>query len=191
MKTRSIKDQYDFAIIGGGIHGACLARYAAQNNFSVLLLDKADFAAATSSRSSKMAHGGLRYLEMFDFKQVFESIKARDRLFQEAPHLVKPEKFLIPVPKGQLFFKWKLKLGLCLYDLMLSNKSLRHAWIKREELGFPGFNKQRNDLEGCYVYTDGIMRDSRLVIENLLMAEKYGACCLNYHELLASKEVEK
>ncbi len=178
-------------IIGGGIHGAYIARYAAQNGFSVTLLEKSDFASGTSSRSSKMAHGGLRYLELFDFKQVFEGIKARDELFKEVPHLAKPEKFLIPIPKNNFFFKYKLKIGLMLYDLMLKNKSLKHFWIPRKNLNFQGFNSKSEDLEGCFVYNDGLMNDSRIVIENILLAEKHGATCLNYSEVIKSRKLNK
>ncbi len=175
----------DLAIVGGGIHGAVLARLAAASGFSVALLERADFGGATSSRSSKMAHGGLRYLEMLDFQQVFEGIKARDDLFEHVGHLVKPQEFLIPVPAGRHVFRWKLSLGLFLYDLMLKRRDRRHRWIPRAKLAFPGFNSSRADLMGCFAYTDGIMSDTRLVIENILGARRLGASCLNYCEVLS------
>lgn len=175
-------EPFDLAIVGGGIHGAVLARLAAANGYSVTLLERADFGGATSSRSSKMAHGGLRYLELLDFQQVFEGIKARDDLFEYAGHLVKPSQFLIPVPKGRWFFKWKLGLGLYLYDMLLKNRELHHRWIPRQKLSFAGFSSARSDLMGCFSYTDGILSDTRLVIENVLGARRHGAVCLNYCE---------
>ena len=175
-------DIFDIVVVGGGIHGAAVARLASSLGFSVALLEKADYAAATSSRSSKMAHGGLRYLELLDFEQVFEGIKAREEMFEHVGHLVRPAEFLIPVPRGHLFFRVKLSIGLFLYDLLVRNRQRRHRWISRSKLTFPGFHKGRSDLMGCFVYTDGLMSDTRLVIENVLAARRAGAVCVNYCE---------
>jgi glycerol-3-phosphate dehydrogenase len=170
----------DILVIGGGIHGACMAKLAARAGLRVGLLEMGDYASATSSRSSKMAHGGLRYLEMFDFQQVFEGIKAREQLFEACPNLVVPHPFLIPVPSGEYLLRCKLGLGLLLYDLLVKNPARRHTWIPRPNLKFSGFNSSRSDLMGCFQYTDGLMNDSRLVIEMIMSAECYGALCLNY-----------
>jgi glycerol-3-phosphate dehydrogenase len=174
---------YDMVVVGGGIHGAAVARLAAGHGFKTALLEKNDYAAATSSRSSKMAHGGLRYLELMDFEQVFEGIKAREEMFDHVGNLVKPAEFLIPVPRGAWFFKLKLGIGLFLYDLMVKKSNRRHRWIPRSKLTFPGFHSGREDLMGCFVYTDGIMSDARLVIDNVIAARRYGANCLNYCEV--------
>jgi glycerol-3-phosphate dehydrogenase len=176
-------DVYDMVVVGGGIHGAAVARLAAGYGFKTALLEKNDYAAATSSRSSKMAHGGLRYLELLDFEQVFEGIKAREEMFEHVGNLVKPGEFLIPVPRGAWFFKLKLGIGLFLYDLMVKMGNRRHRWIPRSKLTFPGFHSGREDLMGCFVYTDGIMSDARLVIDNVIGARRYGADCLNYCEV--------
>jgi glycerol-3-phosphate dehydrogenase len=167
-------------IIGGGIHGAALARIAALNGTDCLLLEKQDYASGTSSRSSKMAHGGLRYLETFDFQQVFEGIKAREQLFDEARHICKPDRFLIPVQKNDWWFRVKLGIGLYLYDLMVTMKERRHGWINRKDLTFDGFHSGRTDLMGCYSYCDGIFNDARLVVETVVHARELGARCFNY-----------
>lgn len=184
----STTDVWDVVVIGGGIHGAAFAHLAAQNKLKTLLLEKSDYASGTSSRSSKMAHGGLRYLEMFDFQQVFEGIKARDELFRIAPHIVRPETFLIPVSKNSHWFKLKLGVGLTLYDLFLKDKSLKHKWLSRKKLDFEGFSKNRTDLEGCYAYTDGLLNDTRLVLELIVAARREGATCLNYLEATAFQQ---
>ena len=177
----------DMLVVGGGIHGAAVARLAAGYGFKTALVEKADYAAATSSRSSKMAHGGLRYLELMDFEQVFEGIKAREEMFDHIGNLVKPAEFLIPVPAGAWFFRLKLGIGLFLYDLMVKKSTRRHRWIPRAKLTFPGFHSGRTDLMGCFVYTDGIMSDARLVIDNVIAARRYGALCLNYCEVVSMK----
>ena len=176
---------FDVLIIGGGIHGAALARQAAATGLKVALLERDDYASATSSRSSKMAHGGLRYLEMGDFQQVFEGIKARENLFAQYLHLVKPHRFLIPIPAGAWFQKLKLTIGLTLYDLMVKNPERKHRWIPRSKLDFEGFSANRTDLAGCFSYTDGILSDCRLVLETIHSAKLHGAQCLNYAEVLS------
>jgi glycerol-3-phosphate dehydrogenase len=173
-------NRFDLLVVGGGIHGVCTAAMAAKAGLSVLLLEAKDYAHATSSRSSKMAHGGLRYLEMLDFQQVFEGIKSREELFEKCPNLVVPEKFLIPIPRGQYWLRLKLRVGLVLYDLMVRNKHRKHRWIPRRTLPFKSFHAQREDLDGCYQYTDGLMSDARLVFELLTDGQHRGLCALNY-----------
>jgi glycerol-3-phosphate dehydrogenase len=174
---------FDLAVIGGGIHGAACAYIGARAGLRTLLLERSDFASGTSSRSSKMAHGGLRYLEMFDFKQVFEGIKAREVLFEQARSLVKPARFLIPVNKNDWWFRTKLEAGLTLYDLMVRNRAHTHRFVKPRELSGTVYHSGRNDLMGCFEYTDGIMNDSRVNVEVVLAACRAGALCLNYVEI--------
>jgi glycerol-3-phosphate dehydrogenase len=171
---------FDLAVIGGGIHGVCLAAMAAKAGLSVVLLERHDYAHATSSRSSKMAHGGLRYLEMYDFQQVFEGIKAREELFEACPNFVTPEQFLIPVTRGDWWFRLKLGVGLYLYDLMVRNSARKHRWIPRRNLAYSSFHAGRDDLDGCFRYTDGLMKDTRLVFALLTAAQQHGLCALNY-----------
>ena len=174
VRTIAARSFADLVIIGGGIHGATLARCAAYQGISTVLFEGADYAGATSSRSSKMAHGGLRYLEQFDFRQVFEGIRAREDLFVSASHLVRPHEFFIPVTAGDRWFRLKLGVGLFLYDLLVRDRNRRHRWVGPEGLpaGAPGV--------GGFIYWDGIMDDVRVVLENLIAARQEGALCLNH-----------
>lgn len=177
IKSRT---RFDVAVIGGGIHGACFARLAALNGLKTVLFERADYACGTSSRSSKMAHGGLRYLELLDLVQVYEGIRSREDLFQTAAHLVQPQEFLIPVYDGASWFRRKLGLGLWLYDWMAKAGDRRHAWLSADSLESTGFKGSGAPLTGAYRYYDGIMRDTRLVVENIIAARQEGAACLNY-----------
>jgi glycerol-3-phosphate dehydrogenase len=174
--SRATQDIFDLIVVGGGIHGVCVAKIAAQAGLSVLLLEQQDYASGTSSRSSKMAHGGLRYLEMFDFKQVFEGIRAREALFEKLPNLVRPERFLIPIKEGDTWLRFKLGVGLALYDLFVHRKERKHSWISGACEPF----SREQALAGSYQYTDGLMSDSRLVFEFLLAAQSFGCCAINY-----------
>lgn len=182
---------FDILVVGGGIHGAATAKISAALGFKTALIDQGDYASATSSRSSKMAHGGLRYLELLDFQQVFEGIRAREEMFDNIGHLVKPSQFLIPVPRKAWFLRAKLGVGLWLYDALVNKTSRRHRWIPRRKLAFPGIESSRSDLMGCFLYTDGIMSDTRLVIENILAARRYGGLCLNYCEARSMRRNER
>lgn len=157
---------FDVVVVGGGIHGAMFARLSALSGLKTALFEMEDYAFGTSGRSSKMAHGGLRYLELLDFAQVFEGIRAREDLFEAAGHLVSPHEFFIPV--HSFSEKLKFTLGLTLYDLFVRNKKRKHRWVSDEA------------LKDGFIYTDGIMNDSRIVIENILAARQEGALCLNH-----------
>ena len=184
---RASTQPFDILIIGGGIHGVALAQVASAMHYKTLLLEQNDYASGTSSRSSKMAHGGLRYLEMFDFQQVFEGITCREDLFVKAPHLVKPERFLIPVRKRDWWFRLKLHIGLRLYDLMVKNPTRRHRWISRSLLESDVFGESSRDLQGAFEYTDGLMKDARLVYELLVSAEQAGCCAVNHARVIDVK----
>lgn len=173
---RAMTEVFDIVVVGGGIHGVCVAKMAAQAGLSVLLLERDDYASGTSSRSSKMAHGGLRYLEMCDFEQVYEGIRAREALFEHVPNLVRPERFLIPVSRRDIWFRWKLGVGLAIYDLAVRKQERKHSWIK----GTPDIFGGGDTLAGCYQYTDGLMSDTRLVFDFLTSAHSFGCCALNY-----------
>src|SRR5665213_2352651 len=108
-------EEFDVAIIGGGITGAGVARDAASRGLKVALIEGGDFASGTSSRSSKLIHGGIRYLENLQFGLVFEALSERQRLFEMAPHLVHPLRFLLPVYKSGRVPAWKMGLGMWFY----------------------------------------------------------------------------
>jgi glycerol-3-phosphate dehydrogenase len=169
----------DLLIVGGGIHGTTLAHFAALHGLSTVLLEANDYASGCSSRSSKMLHGGLRYLEYGDFTQVFEGIKARDSLFETARHLCEPLPFLIPVHKRP-FFKLKLGIGLKLYDLMLRAKARAHRFVKRDQDPLRALQPLLPPIDGAYLYYDGLMNDARIVIDTLIAARQEGAFCLNH-----------
>lgn len=176
---------FDVLIVGGGIHGAAMAHLASANGLKVALFERGDYASETSSRSTKLAHGGLRYLELLDVKQVFEGIKAREELFLRAPGIVKPGRFLIPISRADWWQRLKLKTGLTLYDSFVRENSRRHRWIPRQQLDHRVFHSGRNDLMGCFEYCDGLMNDTSLVIEHIVAARKNGANCLNHAEVVA------
>ena len=110
---------FDLVIIGGGITGAGVARDAASRGMKVALIEGNDFASGTSSRSSKLIHGGIRYLENYEFHLVFEALNERQRLFQIAPHLVHPLKFVLPLYEGDRVGKFLMGVGMWLYDCLL------------------------------------------------------------------------
>ncbi len=179
--------QYDFdvIVIGGGINGAGIARDAAMRDLRVLLLEKDDFGAGTSSWSSRLIHGGLRYLEYAEFSLVYESLHDRRALLRTAEHLVKPLRLTIPIYRDARRGRWLVRLGLTAYDLLSLGKRLpRHRMLSRrqvEEL-LPGI--ETTDLRGAASYYDAQVEFAeRLVIENVLAAVSAGAVAQNYCEV--------
>lgn len=173
---------FDLVVVGGGINGAGIAREAALRGLRTLVVDRGDFGGGTSSRSSKLIHGGLRYLETGDVALVREASLERDLLRRKlAPHLVRPMPFVFPVYRGARVGWWKLQAGLFVYDLLAGfrniarHRALTAAWLRREEPTL-----RREDCRGGALYYDCWTDDARLVIETLLAAEEAGALCLNY-----------
>lgn len=174
-------DKFDLVIIGGGISGAGIARDAAMRGMKVALIEAQDFAAGTSSRSSKLIHGGIRYLENLEFGLVFEALKERQNLFEMAPHLVHPLRFMLPVYDGARVGMFKLGLGMWAYDALSSFEApeLHSRFNKADSLRqIPYLDP--NGLVGSYVYSDAYMDDDRLVIETLRSAAGHGALLANY-----------
>ncbi len=177
-------EEFDLIVIGGGITGAGVARDAAIRGMDVALLEKDDFAQGTSSRSTKLVHGGLRYLENYDFGLVREALRERKILLEIASHLVYPSKFFFPVYEESRVFPLQLRAGLFLYDLLAGNKGIGgHDFISPEETRaeFPGLKKE--GLKATGVYYDCQMDDARLVISNVLDARARGASVTNYAEV--------
>lgn len=176
---------FDLIIVGGGINGAAIARDAALRGLSVLLLEKEDFGSGASSKTSKLAHGGIRYLEQAQFGLIKESLQERDILLKNAPHLVKPLPFVLPVYRNSPYPLWLINLGLYFYDFLAGKSILsRHKKISCDQLqkAFSGINIDR--LNGACQYFDAQMKDSRLVIENVKAAEEAGAKVFNYKKVM-------
>jgi glycerol-3-phosphate dehydrogenase len=167
------KPDYDICVIGGGINGAGIAREAAGRGLSVLLVEAQDLAGATSSASTKLIHGGLRYLQYYEFKLVRESLIERERLLNIAPHIIWPLEFVLPYEK-QLRPYWMISAGLFLYDHLSNKKSLpdsKRLNFKEHPYGKP----LKSFLKKGFSYSDCWVEDSRLVILNALDAKERGA----------------
>jgi glycerol-3-phosphate dehydrogenase len=184
-------EEFDLLVIGGGITGAGVARDAAMRGLKVALIEGRDFAFGTSSRSSKLIHGGIRYLENFEFKLVFEALSERSKLFEMAPHLVHHLRFMIPLFKNSRVGPFKMGLGMMLYDML----ALFQTPELHERLGKTGTMHRmpivrNSDLVGSVVYSDAYMDDDRLVHETLRSANEAGACIVNYTTAIKSEFVD-
>ena len=165
---------FDLLIIGGGINGAGIARDAAGRGLSVLLCEQGDLAGYTSSASTKLIHGGLRYLEYFEFRLVREALFERERLLESAPHIIWPLRFILPHEKG-IRPAWFVRLGLFLYDhLAPPAKAARHGDDQPRRAIRPG-DALKPGFDTAFVYSDCWVEDSRLVALNALDAAERGA----------------
>lgn len=184
------RESFDLLVIGGGITGAGVALDAASRGLSVALVEKRDFASGTSSRSTKLIHGGLRYLGQLHFGLVREALRERALLFKLAPHLCEPAPFLVPIyrrgrtsPLGSS--RLKLGLGLWLYDLLAGGQNLqRHSWVDARHVLEMAPLLSPIGLRGGFIYYDCITNDSRLVIEVIKAAANQGAVVANYASVL-------
>jgi glycerol-3-phosphate dehydrogenase len=183
---------FDLAVIGGGMAGAGIARDAALRGYRTLLLERTDFAFGTTSRSSKLIHGGLRYLELFDFGLVRESLRERERLAHLAPHLVRPLPFLVPVYRGAKRGMFMIRLGMKLYDLLTPGKRTEHyRTISRDKTLSLERHLQPQDLLGSgYYFDDLLLLPERLCLENVLSAQRWGSSIYNYAEVTGIKRPE-
>lgn len=174
-------EEFDLLIIGGGINGAGIARDASMRGLKVALIERNDFASGTSSKSSKLIHGGIRYLENLEFKLVFEALNERTKLFEMAPHLVHPLRFIIPLYENSRVGMFKMGLGMWLYDLLALMQSPQiHDRLSPNELKSEVPILQLDKIVGAYEYSDAYMDDDRLVIETLRSANEHGATIANY-----------
>lgn len=174
----------DVLVIGGGIVGAAVARDAALRGFRTALIDRGDFAGGTSSRSSRLVHGGLRYLETGDFRLVFEASRERRILMTIAPHLVRPLPFIMPIYAGSRVSPLKLRAGMWLYDgLSLFRNVQRHRWLAPREVLRADPGLRQKGLRGAALYHDAQTDDARLVLATARSAARAGALVANYTEV--------
>jgi glycerol-3-phosphate dehydrogenase len=182
---------FDLAIIGGGILGAGIARDATLRGLSVALVEKGDFASGTSSRSTKLVHGGLRYLEQLSFGLVAESCRERSILLEMASHLVTPLSFLLPAYEGDPRSLAMLRLGTTLYDWLTPRRhsaTPRHRTLSASETiaAEPLLPSER--LRGAVLFYDCQMDDARLCLETVLDACRHGAACANYCQVIGFRQ---
>jgi glycerol-3-phosphate dehydrogenase len=166
--------EFDLAIIGGGVNGCGIAREAAGRGLTVFLCEQEDLASGTSSAATKLIHGGLRYLEYYEFRLVREALMEREVLWSMAPHIIRPLRFVLPYLKG-LRPRWMLRLGLFLYDHLGGRKLLppaRTLDLSRDEAGRP---LKRNEFRTGFEYSDCWVDDARLVVLNARDAADRGA----------------
>ncbi|MEO9036771.1 MAG: glycerol-3-phosphate dehydrogenase/oxidase [Gemmatimonadaceae bacterium] len=173
--------RFDVLVIGGGITGCGIARDAALRGLSVALVDKGDFASGTSSRSSRLVHGGVRYLEHGHLHLVFESSAERRRLLKLAPHLVRALAFTWPVYKGARIPRWKLGAGLWAYDALAAFRNVgRHRALSRNAVLAAEPRLAEDGLVGGARYYDAATNDARLTLANAIGAVDAGAVVLNH-----------
>lgn len=174
-------EQYDLLVIGGGITGAGIALDAVTRGLKVCLIEKSDFASGTSSRSTKLIHGGLRYLKQLEFGIVREVGQERAILYKNAPHIVIPERMLLPIVEGGSLGKYSTSLGLYVYDRLAGvEKEERRNMLSKEETIETEPLLNTEILKGGGMYVEYRSDDARLTIEVLKTAVEKGALCVNY-----------
>ncbi|MDG1496198.1 MAG: glycerol-3-phosphate dehydrogenase/oxidase [Porticoccaceae bacterium] len=172
---------WDIIIIGGGITGAGILREAVRRGYRALLIEQGDFSSGTSSRSSKMVHGGLRYLAAGDIKLTKESLTERERLLAEAPGLVERINFYFALSKGLFPGRWAMAVILTIYDFIAGIRDHRYYNNRRLGQRFPGL--QQDHLNGAAVYSDAMVDDSRLVLRVLQESISAGGTAINYSKV--------
>lgn len=180
---------YDLAIIGGGINGAGIAADAAGRGLKVLLVEKNDLASATSSWSSKLIHGGLRYLEHYEFRLVREALAERDVLLKRAPHIISPLSFVLP-HHPSMRPTWMLRAGLWMYDHLHLNPLHKSSLNKSASLTLKSWatNPLQPKFSKGFTYADCFVDDSRLVVLNAMEARRLGADIRTYCECTTAKK---
>ncbi|HEX7656338.1 MAG TPA: FAD-dependent oxidoreductase, partial [Sphingomonas sp.] len=178
---------HDLLIIGGGINGCAIAREASLLGLSVLLVDKGDLAGETSSKSTKLIHGGLRYLEYYDFRLVAEALHERERLLKAAPHLIHGLEFVLPHEHAVRPW-WMVRAGLYLYDLLGGKSSLpRSRGLRASDRAFT--DPLKGGAKG-FVYWDAFVDDARLTLANAIDAAANGATIETYLTLDKAERID-
>jgi glycerol-3-phosphate dehydrogenase len=181
--------EFDVAIIGGGINGCGIARDAAGRGLFVLLAEKGDLASGTSSYSSKLIHGGIRYLENYDFRLVRESLHERELLLRNAPHLCRPMRFVIP-HVASMRPAWMMRIGIKLYDFLAGGSVLPRSKaldLRNDQAGEPLNGNSSTGFE----YSDCITDDARLVIANAIDARERGADIRTRTRAVSARRIDK
>ena len=179
--ARLATEPFDVLIIGGGINGAGIARDSALRGLRTALVERDDFGSGTSSRSSRLVHGGVRYLEHGHLHLVFESSRERRTLLRIAPHLVRPLRFTWPVYRGARVPRWKLGAGLLMYDALAVFRNVRnHRSLEPREVLAQEPALRRDDLLGGAEYYDAATDDARLTLANVIAAAETGAVVVNH-----------
>lgn len=181
------KTDYDVVVVGGGINGAGIARDAAGRGYRVCLVEKADFGSATSAASTKLIHGGLRYLEHYAFRLVRESLQERAVLLRAAPHIIWPMRFILP-HHGGLRPAWLIRLGLWLYDHLGGKQPVPKSTFLRFK-SHPAGTFLSTDFPTGFAYSDCWVEDSRLVVLNVMDAHARGADVANRTQLIAAQRI--
>lgn len=174
---QKLDNQFDIAVIGGGITGCGIALDAAQRGLSTVLLEKGDIASGTSSRSSKLIHGGLRYLKQMQFRITRLACRERDRMLALDPHLVKSIPCVYPAYQGDRTPGWQVDLGLWMYD-RLTGRPEKHRQLSRKEIAHMAPGLRTDTLDRALTYTDGVADDARLTWAVAATAHSYGAAVL-------------
>lgn len=187
-RTESLRrlgsEEFDLLVVGGGITGAGIAQDAAQRGLRTVLVEKGDFASGTTQSSTKLLHGGLRYLEQFQFRLMYEALHERNRLVRLAPELAEWLPFLIPIYGGG-WRVWRVRIGLLLYDLLAGRPAGRvHRRIGREEALELAPFLDPTGLRGAFLYYDCRTNDTRLTLAVLRSARGAGAVTANYCRVL-------
>ncbi len=185
----SLADRYDLIVIGGGISGAGILREAVRSDARVLLVEARDFASGTSSWSSKLVHGGLRYLKEGQWRLTLESVRERQRLMREAPGLIEPLRFLMPIHAAARPGRWTMQLGLAIYDAMAGAR--RSGWQNADTVRRQLPWLAADDLQGAVHYEDARTDDARLVLRLIMTAVAEGATARNYTRAALLREGER
>ncbi len=178
MNFETLPEEWDLIVVGGGITGAGILREAARMNLRVLLLEQKDFAWGTSSRSTKLIHGGLRYLKEGRFLLTRDAVKERERLLKDAPGLVKQLEFMVPIYKDRGPGRWVLEAGLSIYDL-IAHKRQHRFYAPADFIKLLPHIDQKG-LVGGFIFFDAQVDDARLVLRLINEAVQFGGRALNY-----------